>query len=445
MTIEFKRKLYSKMLDWKTRNNGSSALLIQGARRVGKSTIAEAFGRNEYESYILIDFAYPLKGTVELFDDLSDLDSFFNQLQFIYKKTLTPRKSVIIFDEVQKCPLARQAIKRLVADGRYDYIETGSLLSIRKNVKDIIIPSEETRVNLYPLDLEEFLWATGDNVTYGLLLSAFQNKKSLGQAAHRALMKTFRLYMLIGGMPQAILTYLTTKNLQEVDLIKRNIIELYSEDFRKIDPTGNLAEMFFSIPEQLGRNVSRYEVSSVIDGARASRMRESIQDMKDSYTVMVCRHSNDPNVGFNLHSNSDKFKLYVCDTGLFITMAFWDKDYTDNEIYERLLLDKLNADLGYVFENVVAQMLKTSGHELFYYTWPTPDKKKYYEIDFLISNKNKINPIEVKSSGYTAHKSLDEFSNKFSSRIGQNTILYTKDLMRKEGVDYLPVYMAPFL
>lgn len=444
MIIEFKRKLYAKMLEWKSRKNGSTALLIQGARRVGKSTLAESFARNEYDSYILIDFAYPLKGVLQLFDDLSDLDTFFNQLQFIYKKALTPRKSVIIFDEVQKCPQARQSIKRLVADGRYDYIETGSLLSIRKNVKDIIIPSEETRLNLYPLDFEEFIAANGDEITFKLLQNAFHTRKSLGQAAHRAVMKTFRLYMLIGGMPQAVATYLNTKNLQEVDDIKRNIIELYLEDFRKIDPSGNLSELFFSIPEQLGRNVSRYEIGAAIEGGKASRLREYIQDMKDSYTVMVCRHSNDPNVGFNLHSNSDKFKLYVCDTGLFITMAFWDKSYTDNDIYKRLLLDKLNADLGYVFENVVAQMLKAAGHELFYYTWPAPNKKNY-EIDFLISNKNKISPIEVKSSGYTAHKSLDEFISKFSGRIGQSYLLYTKDLMHKDGINYLPTYMTEFL
>ncbi|MCM1446087.1 MAG: AAA family ATPase [Prevotella sp.] len=433
------------MLEWKNNHQDPTALLIQGARRVGKSTLAENFGRNEYESYILIDFAYPHKGVIELFNDLSDLDSFFNQLQFIYKTSLTPGKSVIIFDEVQKCPLARQSIKRLVADGRFDYIETGSLLSIRKNVKDIIIPSEETRINLFPLDFEEFLWATGDSVTYNLLHSAFKTRKPLGQAAHRAIMKTFRLYMLVGGMPQAVLAYLNTKNLQDVDAVKRNIIELYREDFRKIDPSGNLSEMFFSIPEQLGRNVSRYEVGAVINGAKASRMREAIEDMKDSYTVMVCRHSNDPNVGFNLHSNSDKFKLYICDTGLFITMAFWDKSYTDNEIYERLLLDKLSADLGYVFENMVAQMLKSSGHELFYYTWPTPDKKKNFEIDFLISRKNKICPIEVKSSGYNTHKSLDEFIKKFSSRIAQSYLIYTKDLSRDNNIDCVPTYMTPFL
>ena len=445
MKIVFKRKLYQSMLEWKKDSNGSTALLIQGARRVGKSTLAEEFAKNEYSSHIVIDFAFPPKNVVELFDDLSDLDSFFMQLQFIYKTDLPERKSVIVFDEVQKCPKARQAIKRLVADGRYDYIETGSLLSIRKNVKDIIIPSEETRVNLYPMDYEEFLEAMGNGNLFALLKKAYDAKKPLGQAANRSMMKEFRTYMLVGGMPQAVAKYIETNNLGEVDKIKRNIIELYAEDFRKIDPSGNATAMFYSIPEQLHKNASRYEVGAAMETARPDRVSEIIQDMADSYTVMICRHANDPNVGLALHSDSDKFKMYLCDTGLFITMAFRDKDYTENVIYEKLLLDKLSADLGYVFENTVAQMLKASGYQLYYYTWPADDGKRRYEIDFLLSRGHKVSPIEVKSSSYKTHASLDRFQSKFSSRISDSYLIYTKDYTREGSVTYLPVYLTPML
>ncbi len=445
MKIVFKRKIYDRMLEWKKESNGATALLIQGARRVGKSTIAEDFAKKEYDTYVLIDFAFPPKNVVELFEDLSDLNSFFLQLQFIYKTELRERKSVIVFDEVQKCPKARQAIKRLVEDGRYDYIETGSLLSIRKNVKDIIIPSEETRLNLYPLDYEEYLWAIGEENVFPLLKLAFQSKKSPGQAANRAMLKELRRYMLIGGMPQAILKYIETKNLAEVDKIKRNIIELYAEDFRKIDPTGNATTLFFSIPEQLHKNASRYEVGAVVESARPNNISEIIQDMTDSYTVYVCRHANDPNVGFALHSDSSRFKMYLCDTGLFITMAFWDKEYTENEIYEKLLFDKLSADLGYVFENMVAQMLKASGYQLYYYTWASEDEKRRYEIDFLISHKNKINPIEVKSSSYKTHSSLDKFRQKYSARISDSFLIYSKEYHREDSIIYLPIYMTPLI
>lgn len=441
----FKRKLYSEMLQWKSESNGATALLIKGARRVGKSTLAKQFAEQEYESAIIIDFAKCKKEVRDLFDDISDLDYIFMRLQMIYKCDLKVRKSVIIFDEVQKCPNARQAIKYLIEDGRYDYIETGSLLSIRQNVEGIIIPSEEHEVTLNPLDYEEFLWATGDETTIPNLKFFFDRKRSLGDEANRNLMRQFRLYMLIGGMPQAVITYLETNNMSKVDTVKRQIIRLYENDFMKIDPSGNASRLFHAIPSELTRNASRYMVKATTDGGRQSRLAETIFDMGDSMVVNLAYHANDPNVGMALHRDSDRYKMFICDTGLFVTLAFWDKKFTDNLIYEKLLSDKLSADLGYVFENIIAQMLKAAGHELYYYTFPSMTSNHLYEIDFLLSNGTKIIPIEVKSSGYKTHASLDAFCDKFSSRISSRYLIYTKDLRKDESIIYLPAYMSIFL
>lgn len=441
----FKRKLYAKMLQWKQERNGETALLIKGARRVGKSTLAETFAQQEYESYLLIDFAEAPKSIKDLFDDISDLDALFSFLQLYYHKTLTPRKSAIIFDEVQLCPKARQAVRKLVKDHRYDYIETGSLLSIKKNVKDIRIPSEETRITLFPMDYEEFCWAMGDEATVPLLQHYFEQRQALGDAITRNLLRDFRRYMFVGGMPQAVVTYLETANFEIVDAVKREIIELYAEDFRKIDPTGKATRLFYAIPAQLNNNASRYQLSSVIPNARIGELEELLQDMEDSMTVLFAYHANDPNVGMPLHRDTLQYKMFLNDIGLFVTLAFRDKDYTENVIYQKLLSDKLSADLGYVFENVVAQILKTAGNELFYHTWPTESGKHNYEIDFLISRQNKICPIEVKSSGYKSHVSLDAFQNKFSDRIGDSYLVYTKDLRRDGNVWMMPVFMAMFL
>lgn len=440
--IIFKRKLYSKMLNWKNERKGSTALLIKGARRVGKSTLAEEFAKNEYESYINIDFTDAPQQLKDLFNDVSDLNRIFFFLQFHYKVQLKERKSVIIFDEVQDCPLARQAIKKLVKDGRYDYIETGSLISIKKNIRDIRIPSEETRLTLYPMDYEEFKWALGDTVTIPMLKEAFKNKISLGDAVTRQQMRDFRLYMLIGGMPQAVEKYLKTNNLELVDAQKREIIELYADDFRKIDPTGRAARIFYSIPGQLNKNASRYMISNVLPNSRSDRMEELLQDMEDSQVVLFCNHADDPNVGLQLHVDRKRYKMFICDTGLFITLAFWDKEITENVIYQKLLSDKLSADLGYVYENMTAQMLKTSGYELFYYTWSDDGGKHYFETDFLISHGNKICPIEVKSSGYKTHASLDNFCKKFSDRISNRYLFYTKDLRTEDKLILTPMYMA---
>jgi len=441
----FKRKLYDKMLDWKSGFDGKTALLIKGARRVGKSTLVEEFAKREYESYILIDFSVASQEVNDLFHDLSDLNFLFLRLQMIYQVNLTVRKSVIIFDEVQMQPLARQAIKHLVKDGRYDYIETGSLLSIKKNIKNIVIPSEETRLILYPLDYEEFRWALGDQTTIPLLREAYEKMKSLGDAMNRRLMRDFRLYMLVGGMPQAVDTYLSTNNMSMVDQMKRNILELYEDDFRKIDPSGRAGMLFDAIPAELHKNASRYQVSSVIAGEKEERVREIMADMQDSLTVNIAYHADNPNAGMALHKDPRRYKLFLADTGLFVTLAFKDSDYTENEIYEKLLNDHLRADLGYLYENVVAQMLKTAGNELYYYTFPKEKSRQNYEVDFLISRKGKICPLEVKSSGYQTHASLDAFQVKFSSRIRNRYLIYSKDIRKDQDTIYLPFYMTPFL
>lgn len=441
----FKRKLYDKMLQWKQERNGETALLIQGARRVGKSTLAEEFARNEYESYIFIDFTESSEKIKDLFRDVSDLDLLFFSLQVHYNVKLTERKSCIVFDEIQYCPLARQAIRRLVKDNRYDYIETGSLISIKKNIKDIRIPSEETRITLYPMDYEEFRWALGDNVTIPMLREAFNSRRSLGDGIVRKLLTDFRLYMLIGGMPKAVSKYIETKNLEIVDAVKREIIELYADDFRKVDPTGKATRLFFAIPGQLSQNASRYQVSSVIANEKHNRIEELLQDMEDSKVVLFSHHANNPSVGLSLHEDINQYKMFMNDTGLFITLAFWDKSVTENTIYQKLLSNKLPADLGYVYENMVAQILTSSGNKLYYHTWPTESGKHNYEVDFLLSRGNKLWPIEVKSSGYSNHKSLDEFCRKFSGWVTERYLIYTKDLRKDEQTTLLPVFLTMFL
>ena len=442
----FKRKIYSQMLKWKHERNGKTALLIKGARRVGKSTIAEYFARNEYESYIIVDFADAPDGLWEAVGHISDRNYFFTQLQFIYNVTLKERRSVIIFDEIQKCPAARQAIKYLVKDHRYDYIETGSLLSIKKHTQGIVIPSEETRITMFPMDYEEFRWALGDTATVPLLGQAFSNRQSLGDAVTRKLMRDFRLYMLVGGMPQAVNEYLDTNNLSLVDSVKRSILELYFDDFRKIDPSGKVSRLFSAIPSELSKNTSRYQETSVLGRSEEQdKMDEYLHDLEDSLTVNFAHHANDPHVGMPMQTDYSQYKMYVADTGLFITLAFWDKDITDNIIYQKLLSDKLTANLGYVYENIVAQVLTATGNKLFYHTWPSETSNHNYEIDFILSRGSKILPLEVKSSGYKTHKSLDEFCKKYAERISDRFLVYTKDLRKDEHTTLLPVMMTPFL
>lgn len=442
----FKRKLYDKLLEWKNNRHGKTAVLIEGARRVGKSTLTKQFAENEYESYVMIDFSIVRDDVLELFNHIDDLDYFFLQLQFRLGVSLKERKSLVIFDEVQKCPKARQAIKHLVADGRYDYIETGSLISIKKNVKDILIPSEEEKLFLYPMDYEEFKWALGDNTAIPQLRMLFDKKLSIGDAVTRKLMRDFRIYMVVGGMPQAVDTYIDTNNLMEVDRVKRNIIQLYEDDFYKIDSSGRLSMLFDAIPAQLNSNASRYQVASAIgSNTNSDKILQLISELRESMTINMAYHANDPGVGMSLVMNLNKYKMYIGDTGLFITLAFKDKDFTENIIYQKLMSDKLDTNLGYVYENMVAQMLTATGNRLFYYTFPTETGKHNYEIDFLLSRGNKICPIEVKSSGYKRHASLDAFCKKFSNRILQRYIIYTKDLQKDEQTLFLPVYLTQFL
>lgn len=443
MTKVFKRKIYNSLLKWKSESSGRTALLIEGARRVGKSTIVQEFARNEYDSYLLIDFSSASQDVRAMFDDLSDLNYLFLRLQASYNVVLHERRSVVVFDEVQFCPKARQAIKHLVADGRYDYIETGSLVSIRKNVKDILIPSEEEHIAMLPMDYEEFRWAVGDEATMPLLRQIYDKGMPLGTGIRQE-MRKLRLYMLVGGMPQAVSEYIETNNMQRVDTVKRNIIRLYQEDFRKLDPTGRLGQLFMQIPAQLNSNSGRYKPYQILDGVSESRVAELMQDMYESKTVNVSWHANDPNIGMPLSQDLSRYKVYCGDTGLFVTLAFWDNDITENEIYQKLLSDKLSANLGYVFENLVAQMLTASGNKLFYYTWPKDDKRNY-EVDFLLSRRHKICPIEVKSSGYNTHASLDAFCRKFSGRVGSRYLVYTKDLRKDGETTLLPVYMVPFI
>ena len=441
----FRRKIYSKLLAWKEESRGKTAALVEGARRVGKSTVVEEFAKNEYRSYILIDFSKASKTVLQLFDDISDLDYVFLYLQTVFRKDLYRRESLIIFDEVQFCPKARQAIKHLVADNRYDYIETGSLLSIRKNVKDILIPSEERKIQMYPMDYEEFLWALNDNQTYNLLRKLWNEKKSFGDDMNRTLLRSFRLYMLVGGMPQAVNTYLETNSFRMVDEVKRDILSLYEEDFRKIDPSGKAGLLFRSIPSQLEKNASRYQVSSVLEGERASSVLELISEMENSKTVLISYHSDDPNAGLSRTRDLEKFKMFLCDTGLFTTMIFKDRDFTENIIYEKLLSGNLEVNLGYLYENAVAQILCANGNRLFYYTFMNEKSRHNYEIDFLLARRNKICVLEVKSGGYMTHPSMDAFCEKYSSRVLEKYLVWTKEFRKDRDISCIPFYFVPFL
>lgn len=442
--LVFKRKMYGTLLDWKRSSKGTSALMLEGARRIGKSTLVEEFARKEYKSYILIDFNRVGEDIKSLFSNLMDLDFIFVYLQNTYNVTLYARDSVIIFDEVQQCPNARQAIKYLVQDGRFDYIETGSLISIYKNTMDITIPSEEYRVEMFPMDYEEFRWALGDEQGCALSRQVFEKQVSLGDGVNRMKMRDFRLYMLVGGMPQAVNKYLETKNLKEVDAVKRQIIQLYTDDFRKIDSTGKLSKLFMAIPSQLSQGISRFQPTTVVGNIGSEKIGDLLMKLEDSKTVNIAYHANDPNVGLSLNTDMNRYKLYVGDTGLFVTLAFWDKDYTENIIYDKLLDDKLSANLGYVYENIVAQIFRATGYQLFYYTFPKDDNHNY-EIDFLLSKGNKLCPIEVKSSSYKTHASLDAFMKKYSQRVGTPYLIYTKDLRTDNQVRLIPTYMSCYL
>ena len=440
----FKRKLYDKLLEWKNAFSGQYAVLVEGARRVGKSTLVEEFAGNEYKSYILIDFSEASQDIKDCFDDIADLDRFFLRLQTITGIQLIKRDSVIIFDEVQLFPRARQAIKHLVADGRYDYIETGSLISIKKNVKDILIPSEEKKLKLYPLDFEEFLWATG-NETYRLLKDFYDKKTAVGNSLNRKLMRDFRIYMAVGGMPQAVQAYLEKKSFTEIDEVKRGIIQLYEDDFRKIDSSGLSSKIYKDVPSQLSRNKKRYIISGATGKKTQKRDLERLYDVIDSQTVLVSYNITKPDIGLFATRDLDSYKLYIADTGLFVTLMFIDRPAAENILYAKLLSDKLPANLGYLYENVAAQMIASSGRELCYHTWHKDDSTHYYEMDFLIGQKQKVVPIEIKSSATISHKSIDVFCDKYSKITSRPYIFSQKDVSSDGETLFLPIYMLPFL
>ena len=439
----FKRKAYEELLKWKKEWDGKYACLLEGARRVGKTTIAEEFARNEYESYILIDFSNVSKELLDVFDDISKIDRFFLRLQMYTGVELIERKSVIIFDEIQLFPKARQAIKHLVKDGRYDYIETGSLISIKKNVKDILIPSEEHKIHVYPMDYEEFMWATGANPN--VLSMAYKSNIELGNAVNRNAMKDFRVYMSVGGMPQAVERYIATNNFEAVDKVKREILELYYDDLKKLDDSGRITDMYKSVPSQLASKKKHYVITAATGKQKTRKDEERLFELIESGLVLPCYNVINPSVSLSQTKDSNCFKLYLSDIGLFTTMLFNDSQNGIADIYQKLLSDSLPADLGYLYENVVAQTIKASGRELYYHTWRKEGSTHSFEIDFLITSKNKIIPIEVKSSAVKNHKSIDAFEKKYSQYVGERYLLSQKDVGKEGTLKQRPIYMTLFL
>lgn len=447
----FRRKIYDRLLEWKETSNGKSAVLIEGARRVGKSTIAEEFARKEYDDYILLDFALESKDMRRNFEEnIGDLDTFFRNLFIIKGKDLPRRRAVIIFDEVQLFPLARQAIKYLVADGRYDYIETGSLISIKKNVQNILIPSEEEKLKMYPMDFEEFLWAKGNTAVMPAIKAAFESRKPLGNAVHRKIMQIFREYIAVGGMPQAVLAYVNGESYASIDRVKQGILSLYEDDLRKYDDEERkkASLVFKTIPKQLSDHEMHFTFSEINTNARYVNYVESVEFVAESMMGNRCANVTMPDVLLELYSDRSNFKLYMGDTGLLVSQLIREGEETE-DIYRALIYDKLSSNLGMIFENIVAQMLKAGGRELFFHEYKYvpegTETEKKYEIDFLIVKNKKICPIEVKSSGYTSHKSFDYFIEKYPIKVQERYIIYTKDLKFTDGITYIPAYMTGLL
>lgn len=444
-----KRKIYNELLSWKEKSQGATALMIDGARRVGKSYIAEQFAKNEYRSYISIDFGQAPEDILDLFvHDSANLDLFFSKLSAYYSTTLYKRESLIIFDEVQQYPRARQLIKYLVADGRYDYLETGSLIRLKKNVQDIIIPSEEEHIEMFPLDFEEFLWAMRDEATYPLIRHCFEEKTPLGATLHRKIMNDFRQYILVGGMPQSVLAYVDEKNFENSDVAKRRILQLYRTDVAKFAEgyEDKVYAVFDGIPGQLSKKEKKYKYVSLGKQARFRTYEDSFVWLHEAMIVNACLKATDPHVGLALSADYATQKCYMADTGLLVTHTFRDKKFTDNELYRAILFDRLNINEGMLMENVVAQLLRRNRERLYFYSRSdSMNRENHMEIDFLISEDKKIAPVEVKSGNYRSHSSLDKFRKRFSNVVGNSYILYTKDVMIKDGIIHLPLYMAGLL
>lgn len=449
-----RRKAYDSLLAWKNGSAGKTVLLVQGARRVGKSYIVEEFAKKEYRSYILIDFNKAGEQVKDLFNnDLNDMRSFFLKLSALYGTSLHERESLIIFDEVQLFPRARSAVKYLVADGRYDYIETGSLISIRENVKDILIPSEEDRLDMYPFDFEEFLWALGDETIMPLIRDSFEKKRPLGQALHRKTMNLFRQYITVGGMPQAVEAFVRTNDLSEVDRAKRRILNLYRDDIRKHAKGYEMKveAIYDEIPSQLKNQNRHFKISSLEKGARFGEYRDAMFWLSDAMIVNNCYNSTEPNVGLNMNRDRTLLKCYMSDTGLLVSHAFDENRIMGEEIYKKLLIDKLEVNMGMVTENAVAQMLTAAGHRLYFYSSPSRNQARdRMEIDFLISksrvgNRHNISPIEVKSGKNYTLSSLRKFVAKYGEQLHTPYVLHSADLKIEDGITFLPLYMACLL
>lgn len=449
-----KRKVYNNILKWKQESNGKTALLIEGARRVGKSYIVEKFAKENYKSYILIDFSKTSKEIIELFDNyLDNLDYLFTYISEYYGVKLYERKSLFIFDEIQFCPRARGAIKHLVADGRYDYIETGSLISIKKNVKDILIPSEEEVIKMNPMDFEEFLWAMGNDTLMDFIKKCFNTKKELGQALHRKAMDYFKEYLIVGGMPQAVLEYRKTRDFEKTDKIKRNILRLYREDIRKHADELNLKveQIFDMIPSQLQKHEKKFNISNLDENARYRNFEGAFYWLTDACLVNIAYNTTEPNIGLGQRIDNNTLKCYMFDTGLLLSMTFNEKDIINEQIYKKILFDKLTFNEGLILENIVAQMLVSNNRKLYFFSRnDRENSNETMEIDFLISNskitsKHNIIPIEVKSGERYTFSSIVKLKTKYSDYLGKPIIIHTKDLKEEEDILYLPVYMTELL
>ena len=449
-----KRKVYNDILKWKEESQGKTALLIEGARRVGKSYIVEEFAKDNYKSYILIDFSKVPNEVKELFDNyLDNLDYLFTYISNYYGVKLYERDTLFIFDEIQFCPRARGAIKHLVADGRYDYIETGSLISIKKNIKDILIPSEEEMIKMNPMDFEEFLWAMGNDTLMDFIKECYNNKRNMGQALHRKAMDYFKEYLIVGGMPQAVLEYRESRDFEKTDKIKRNILNLYREDIRKYSDELNLKveQIFDTIPSQLQKHEKKFNISSLDENARYRNFEGAFYWLSDACLINIAHNTTEPSIGLGQRIDNNSFKCYLFDTGLLLSMTFNEKAIINEEIYKKILFDKLSFNEGMILENVVAQMLVASGRKLYFFSRnDRQDSSETMEIDFLISSnkvtsKHNIIPIEVKSGERYTFSSLAKLNNKYKDYLAEPIIIHTKDLKEETGILYIPVYMTGLL
>jgi len=447
--MEIKRKIYDKILNWKQTCNGRKALLIEGARRIGKSTVVEEIGKNEYKSYILIDFNKASKKILDSFDDLTNLDIFFQTVSLEYNKRLYPRESLIIFDEIQKFPKAREAIKYLVADGRYDYIETGSLISIRENVDNITLPSEERKMKMYPLDFEEFMIYMKEEILYEYITDCFRKKQPLEQKMHSKAMHLFKEYMLVGGMPQAVLAFAKNgRDFAAADVEKRDILELYRDDIKKAAKKYNskVSAIFENIPAYLSTHEKKIVLSSIDEGATFDKYDEPLFWLDDSMICNLCYKCNDPNVGFGFNKNESFVKCYMGDTGLLVSLAFSENEIMDQQLYKQIMDGKLSLNEGMIYENMISQMISAKGRKLYFYTRYSEEKHRNdIEIDFLLSNESKTNhrvfPIEVKSSKNYTTTSLGRFKEMFGKKIAMQYIIHPKNLMIEGEIIKIPPYM----